>query len=381
MFIRLKRAYKIYWLLWILTAMLIIPSSVKAQLKMIKILVSSPAIENKVYRSIGDVMVGSIIRELNRAGGMEIIKREKSESYLKEKGMNEWVGSRELALEVGEALGADIVIYSTLKRNYDFINYTIVFLEIKRDIIQRIINSSFPVSTSASEIGRTMKKDMENLIKYIPLPSELADPGNAIRQKTIDPEKLPETYEIEDIPPFDRFGYIEQILTYYRVFPGEEEYMKLTKQDLMTRFIGRQETDKDITKIVNKFYIYGDFAIRHNMQAYLIKDCSTMAINVLIANRIPVFCYTGVLVSYAGLGRSGNCIFKNIDDNVIESFDLTHRMRMTVMFIVPKPGRKGGISREYLENAVGYFKDEWGKTPKLVEITEGVFDLIPSEFE
>lgn len=381
MFIRLKRKYKKFWLLWMLTAMLIIPTSVKAQLKMIKILVSSPAVENKVYRPVGDVMVGSIIRELNRAGGMEIIKREKSESYLKEKGMNEWVGSRELAIEVGEALGADIVIYSTIKRKYNFLNYTIVFLEIKRDIIQRIINSSFPVSTSASEIGRTMKKEMKNLIKYIPLPSELADPGMAIRLKTIDPEKLPENYEIEDIPPFDRFGYIEQILTYFRVFPGEEEYIKLTKQNLMTRFIGRQETDKDITKIINKFYIYGDFAIRHNLQAYLIKDCSTMAINILIANGIPVFCYNGILVAYAGLGRGGNCIFKNIDDNVVESFDLTHRMRLTVMFVVPKPGRKGGFSREYLENAVGYFKDEWGKTPKLLEIKDGVFDIISSEFE
>ena len=56
-------------------------------------------------------------------------------------------------------------------------------------------------------------------------------------------------------------------------------------------------------------------------------------------------------------------------------------MRMAVMFVVPKPGRKGGISREYLENAVGYFKDEWGKTPKLVEIKDGMFDIISSEFE
>ena len=80
---------------------------------LVKILVTSPHIGNATYRPMADVMAGCIIRELNRHGGLEIIDRKASEKYLRDKGLPEWVNNRDLAIEVGNALGADIVIYSS----------------------------------------------------------------------------------------------------------------------------------------------------------------------------------------------------------------------------------------------------------------------------
>ena len=363
-------------LLFLLTVLLLVPITSDSQQKMIKILVSTPYIEHKEYQPIADVMAGSIIRELARAGGMEIIERGKSDKYLKEKGLDSFIETRELAFETGGVLGADIIIYSTIEKKYDNLLYSIVFLEVEKNIIQRNINGSFRVSESASEIGRIMKEQTQKLLKYVPLPSELVDPGSVFRERTIDYERLPTSVEIEDIPPMDRFGYIEQIFSYYRVFPGEVEYEKFQQQKLMTRFAFREDLNEELTDILNNFYIYGDFAIRHNLQAYLIKDCSVQAINVLLANKIPVFYIDGVLIGYKGLAPGGSCLFNTMDNRFVETFDLTHGKRLAVMFVVPKPGRKNGISKGYLERAVGYYRDEWSKTPTLVEIKDSMFDII-----
>ena len=157
---------------------------------------------------------------------------------------------------------------------------------------------------------------------------------------------MPVSSEIEDIPPIDRFGYIEQIFSYYRVFPGEFEFEKFEQQKLITRLSTREDLDGQLTSVLNKFHIYGDFAIRHNLQAYLIKDCSVRAINVLLANKIPVFYTDGILIGYSRLTPDGFCLFKTIEKQFVEEVELTHRKRVAVMFVVPKPGRKKGLSRE-----------------------------------
>ena len=66
--------------------------------------------------------------------------------------------------------------------------------------------------------------------------------------------------------------------------------------------------------------------------------------NVLLANKIPVFYSDGILIGYTGLTPDGFCMFKNIENQYIETYDITHRQRVTVMFIVPKPGNRGGFS-------------------------------------
>jgi len=102
---------------------------------------------------------------------------------------------------------------------------------------------------------------------------------------------------------------------------------------------------------------------------------------VLLANKIPVFYIDGLLIGYRDLGTDGFCMFKTIDGQYIETFDLTHRKRMAILFIVPKPGKKRGVSKAYLENAIGYYRDEMGNTPKLIEIKESMFDISASKLE
>ncbi|MBT4484936.1 MAG: hypothetical protein HOC71_14800 [Candidatus Latescibacteria bacterium] len=357
------------------------PFVAESQTRLIKILITSPFIEYKAYRPLSDVIAGTIISELKRTGGMEIIDREKAEQYLIDRGLAPWVESREMAFELGEALEADIVIFSTIKKQYDNFLFNIIFLEIDRDIIQRNIRGSFRVSESASAIGKVVKEKMQKLLDYIPTPSELNDPGAMLREKTVNPEKLPTSITLEDIPQIDRFGYIEQIFSYYRVFPGEIEYQKFEQQDTINKLQFREELDEELTDILNKFYVYGDFAIRHNLQAYLIKDCSMQAINILLANKIPVLYIEGILVGYSNLTPGGFCIFKTIDKRHVENYELTHRKRVAVMFIVPKIGRRMGFSKEYLEYAVGFYRDELGKTPKLVEIKDSMFDIISNSLK
>ncbi|MFC1693988.1 hypothetical protein ACFL1R_10830 [Candidatus Latescibacterota bacterium] len=365
-------------LIWLLLVLMLVPFGTEAQQKMVKILVSTPNIQFREYMAVGDVIAGSITREFTRMGGVEIIERERAEEYLKSKGLDEWIGTRELALEVGEELGADIVVFSSLSRKYDNIFYTIYFLEIDRDILQRTLRGYFLASSSANEIGRRMKTETEKLFRYIPKLSELADPGVMFREESVNPERLPVSAEIEDLPPIDNFLYIEQVFSYFRVFPGETEYQKLQQQKILTRFKFREDLDEELTDVLNNFQIYGDFAMRHNLQAFLIKDCSVRAINVLLANRIPVFYTDGILIGYSNLRPDGYCFFKNIENQLIESYDLTHRKRVAAMFIVPKLGTKLGFSKSYLEEAVGYYNDEFNKTPRLVEISDSMFDIISS---
>lgn len=376
-----NKAGNIIFLFVPLLAVILFPVTADSQQKLVKVLVSLPDIENKEYQPITDVMIGSIIREFNRAGGMEIVDNSKAQQYLKEKSKGLWINSRESALEIGEALGVDIMVFSTLRKSYDNFIYTISFLQVDRDVLQRTLRGTFMASGSASEIGRKMKEETEKLLKYVPLPSELADFGSVIREETINPEFLPISAQIDDLPRMGGYGYIEQIFSYFRVFPGEEEYQKFEKQQLIMRFQFREDLDADLTRVLNNFYIYGDFAIRHNLQAFLIKDCSARAINVLLANKIPVFFTDGVIIGYEGLSTDGFCMYKTIDNQYIETFDLTHRKRMAIMFIVPKLGRKNGVSKDYLERAIGYYRDEWGKTPKLVEVKDSMFDIISSGLE
>lgn len=360
---------------------LLVPCTAEAKKKLVKILVSSPHIGNSAYGPVADVMAGSIIRELNRHGGLEIIDREISEKYLREKGLDGWINNRFLAIEVGEALGADIVIYSSIGRNYNTFVYSIAFIEVERDIIQRVLQGSFRESDTPSRIGKLMKYEINKLVNFIPLPSELDDPGASFREATIDPDNLPKKVVIEEYPNMGRYGVMEQILSYYRVFPGEMEFMKFEQQKAMTRLKFRDDMDEELTKLLNRFRIYGDFALRYNMQVYFIKDCSIRAVIVLLANKIPVL-YSpngetiGILVGYGGLRPDGYCFYIPYSNDMFESYDFTHRQRMTIMIILPKPGRKGGISRNYLEAAVSRYSDEWNKTPKLVEIKEGFMDII-----
>ncbi|MFC1551735.1 hypothetical protein ACFL6P_04125 [Candidatus Latescibacterota bacterium] len=320
-------------------------------------------------------MSGSIIRELKRVGGIEVIDREKSEEYIVSEGGDGWVATRGQAIDVGEAMGADIVIYSAIRKEYDSFYYHIAYIEVNNDVIQQIIKGSFLSSDSASEIGRIMKKEVEKIQKFIPLPSELDNPGATIREETIDPDKLPKSFVIDDFPPGGRNGMIEQILTYYRVFPGELEYSKIAGSTSVMKMAFREAMDEELTKRLNQYNLYGEFAIRHNLQAFYIQNCSTEAINVLIANKVPVLMSDDIFLGYFNLLSDGFCIFKTLSNRSFDTADLSHRDRMVVFFIVPYPGRKGGISKEYLESAVSRYKDEWGETPELVEFEEGIFDL------
>jgi len=345
-----------------------------AQRRIVKVLVCTPHVENRVYKPIADVMAGSIIREFKRAGGMEMIDTALHDRFLSDNNLG-LVMDREEARAIGRALKADIVVFGLVEKKYDDFIYSIIFYEVERNIIQRTLNGGFHVSSSAMEIGRKMRDESEKLLRYVPLPSELGNFGSTIRQQTVDPEKLPTSVEITELPPPDEFGHIEQIFSYYRVFPGETEFKKLENQELMMRFRFRDEMDQEMTGIMTKFQIYGDFAIRHGLQAFMIKDCSTMAFNVLVANGIPVFYPDGIIIGYEGMTGNGTTVYRTIDGQFIDTFDMTHRKRMAVLFMVPKPGKRKGISKAFLEHAVGYYKDEWGKTPTLVEITDSMLDI------
>jgi hypothetical protein len=353
------------------------------QQKLVKILVTSPHIGNDSHRPVADVMAGCMIRELNRKGSLEIIDREKSEEYLRKTKRPEWVNTRDLAIEVGKALGADIVIYSSLGKNKDTFAYSIAFIEVEKDVIQRIIRDSFLESASPSEIGRKIKLDMANFMQYIPLPSELADPGSIFRDETINPEDLPKAAEIE-LPKMDRHGVIEQLLSYYRTFPGEQEYQKLEMENMVTQLpTDLDRNDEDLVKTFTRMQMFGKFSVRYNLQAYLIKDCSTRAINVLLANKVPVFIslssqIISILSGYSGLRSDGECIFINNYKEGFEAFSITHRELMAVMIILPKPGKKGGISQEYLAASISRYRNDWDKTPSLVEISQGFLDIITS---
>ncbi len=368
--------------LFILT--LFAPASNAQQQKMVKILVTSPNIEERAYLAVADVFAGSIIRELNRKGGLEVVSREKSEEWLKEKGKEAWaVDNRELARETAKALGADIVIYSSLSRSFNSFVYSMAFLEVERDVIQRVLNGSFNETASPSELGRLVGLEMKKLVGYIPLPSEIGNQGLAIRQETVDPDNLPRRAEIE-LPRMDQYGSAEQVLSYYRVFPGEVEFMKLEMDQQITRVqFEDQDIDSELMRVFSRMQMYGEFALRYNMQAFLIKNCSIRALNVLLANKIPVF-FTGddgnisLLTGYTGLREDGYSIFRTNFNDEFDSFFLTQRRLIAVMIILPKPGRKGGISRDFLETAVSRYHNDWGKSPELVELKEGIFDIISS---
>ena len=98
-------------------------------------------------------------------------------------------------------------------------------------------------------------------------------------------------------------------------------------------------------------------------------------VNVLLANNIPVFYNDDLILGYTNLLSDGSCIFRTLSSKVFDTSEMSHRNRMVVMFIVPRPGRKGGVSKDYLEVAIGRYKDEWGETPTLVEVTEGFLDF------
>jgi hypothetical protein len=362
-------------LLTLALLMLLLPQGTESQQRLVKILVTTPFVKDKSHLILGDVVTGCIIRDLKLYGGLEIIDREKSEQYLRSKKEDIWVSDRYQAHDIGEALGADIVIFSQLIKTYDTIVYWIGFLEVKKDLLQRVLNGSFRISDSPTEIGHVIKKETDKLKLYIPLPSEIEDPGIAIREKTVDPDSLPKFHAIEGFPESGSYGILERVLTYYRVFPEEKEYRKIEQGSSVMRFSLRDDLDEELTQRLNSYYVLGDFAIRHNMQAFIIENCSTTAINVLIANNIPVIYTNDLIIEYQELLSDGYCMFKTLSNKVYDSTELTHRDRSFILIILPKPGRRGGIPKEYLDSAVGRYKNEWNETPKLVKITEGLLDI------
>jgi len=89
----------------------------------------------------------------------------------------------------------------------------------------------------------------------------------------------------------------------------------------------------------------------------------------------------GVLTGFRELGSDGHSILRTIDGGYVDSLDMTHRKRIAIFFIVPKPGRKNGLSKSYLEDALAFYVDEWGNKPSLVEIKDSMFDIISSGME
>ncbi|MFC1485687.1 hypothetical protein ACFL55_01510 [Candidatus Latescibacterota bacterium] len=353
----------------------VVPWPARAQPRLVKMLVSSPYIEDNLYQPIADVVAGTIIREFKRAGGIEVLDREESERIIREDGGDGWVATRNQAAFIGQKMNADIVIYSSIRRNYNQFNYNIGFYQVSNNIIQRVLTGTFNTSDSPSIIGRVIRAEIEKLQRYVPLPSELVDPGSNLRMTLVDPDNLPSSNEIENFPEIAQFGPLERVLSYYRVFPGEQEYYRLAQGAQVMRFSLREELDEELTTRNNVYYMYGDFAIRHSLQAYFIKNCSTQALNVLIANNIPVFYNDDLILGYFNLMPDGFCIFKTISNNYFDTTEMSYHDRIVVMFIVPQPGRSGGVPREYLEDSLALFEDEWGETPTLFEITEGLLDL------
>lgn len=357
------------------------PGSPCAQQQLVKILVTSPSIESDNFLPVADVMAGTIIRDLKRAGGLEILDREASEQISREAGGKGWVENRDQAADIGKKMNADIVIFSSLIRNQQLFNYTITFYQVKTNVVQRQLSGTLNITDSPYEIGRKMNTEAEKLRQFVPLPSELVDPGQNIRIVTVDPDNIPRTHEIEGVPETAQFGTIEQVLSYYRVFPGEEEYNLLAQGTRVMRFSLSRELDEELTSRYNLYNVYGDFANRQKLQAFFIENCSPQAIALLIANNIPVYCADEVLTGYMGLSPDGFCIFKTVTARYIESAELTYHDRMVVMFMVPTPGHRNGISKEYLETSLAMFKDEWDQRPKLVEITQGGLDVSSSTAE
>jgi hypothetical protein len=343
--------------------------------------VTTPAVERPDYRPVADVFSGSLIRELTRQGGMELLRKDAADKWLADKGYTSGVNNRNIALETGAAFDADIIIFSYIIKRYDDFVYRIVLLEVNRDVVQRTIDGEFRITASPNEIGRLITAEIPKLVRYIPKRAEIADPAFAIRQITIDPERLPPYAEINELPPLDYFGYIEQVFAYYDVYPGEIEYLRFNQQDQIHRLIRSEDMDEELRSQVNQYYMLGDFAIRQGLQAFLIQNCSVRAINVLIANRIPVFVNGAVLVAYDGLTLDGYSMMRTIDNNYIDSLDLTYRDRMAVMIVTPKPGKYRGISKDYLKTAISLYPNEWGETPALVEIVESAFDVSPARLD
>lgn len=347
----------------------------------VKVLITTPLSSQSSLKPVLDVFAGSLIREAAKVGTAEVIPRKKADDFLAAEGKPAGVGAREEAQRVGAALGAHIVIYSTIDRKNDFFNYKIYLLEVERDIIQRSLSGSFPSTYSPNEIGRRVNEEFIKISRYIPLPSEIIDPGGSIRDVSVDPEKLMPESIIKNFPPPERYGITEQILSYFRIFPGEEEYKKFDQQKSISRLITRDELDPELTQILNEYYMLGDFVIRYNLQAYLIKDCSVGAINVLLANKIPVFVGTRLLTGYSEMRMHGYCLYHTHDNQHVEALEMTHRSRITVMFVAPRPGKRLGLSKNYLEKSIAIFRDEYGKVPTLVEVKESMFDIIPSSLD
>lgn len=350
----------------------------RAQHILVKVLVTTPKMNQSSYRPVADVMAASLIREFRRTGGMEILDRTAADTYAADHGW-EAVDTRDRALEAAEALGADIVIYTTVTKEYDYFKYVITFLEVKRDIIQRRLNGEFRTFTSPLEIGRLMTTEEEKLARYLPLPSELADPGSLVRQVTVDPDNVPAGFQIEGIPRADRFGQMEQVFSYYRIFPGENEFYTLEQQKSITRLRSREDMDADTADLLNQYYMNGDFAIRHGLQAYVVTDVAIPTIALLVANGIPVTTSLGILTGYDGLSIDGDCIFKTVDDQYVDSYDLVDRNLLAVLIMVPRPGRYKGISRDYLDTVFAKHVNSAGKHPTLVEIKDSMFDIVRSK--
>lgn len=352
------------------------------------VLVTCPGLTDKAYRPVADVFMGVVAREARRQGGAEIVDRERAAAWLRERRLPEWaVDNRDLAREMGLALGADAVIYSDLIHKGSQFVYHMVVLEVKRDVIQRVVNGSFRDAAAPGEIADVVTADMKKINKYIPRPEDIEDPGLALREKLVNPDSLPVSAEA-GLPPMDAFGEIEQVLSFYRVFPGDAEFLKLSVDQRITRiqFDEEESVNEALRRTYSRMQMYGEFALRYNLQAYLVKNCSVRALNVLIANKVPVFMTLDeenirLVNGYRGLQGNGDCIFRSSLGDDFSSIELVHRNLIAVLVILPKPGKKGGISRESLQKAVGVYHNDWGKTPELVEIREGFLDIISGRSE
>ena len=110
-----------YVISFLFAAALFLPGEAISQRRLVRVLVATPYIQNEAYQAVADVFAGSIIRELKRAGGMEIIPREEAEKYIKSRGGIGWVANRTQAFDLGMAINAEIVIYTTLKKKFQYI--------------------------------------------------------------------------------------------------------------------------------------------------------------------------------------------------------------------------------------------------------------------
>ena len=72
-----SRLTKLGFILLIVVLAAAFPGAGECKPRLVKILVSSPHIGERSYSPVADVMAGSIIRELKRHGGLEIIDRDR----------------------------------------------------------------------------------------------------------------------------------------------------------------------------------------------------------------------------------------------------------------------------------------------------------------